>query len=223
MCRSSRTPASRHRLSRAMWASRMYCRDSTHFFSVFGRTGSCFSPAFPVAAVYQKGSVSITRKAARPVMILPVSYIALLLHFADGLLFYLVDGFQAQVDRPLLLPLHDESVGHQFVDAGDLDARGPVVADRRERRPVDGAHGDQAVHAVLLLDVAHRVAAGEPAAQPHLHVLVRAQAGAAAAAERLLADGVYGHLFEVVADVPEDIPRLLAHPHRARGGARVVE
>src|SRR3990172_6514446 len=156
MCRSSRTTASRHRLSRSMWASRMYCRDSTHFFSVFGRTGSGFTPALPVAAEYQNGSVSITRKTARPAMILPLSYIALLLPFVDGLLF-------------------------QFVDAGHLDARGPVVADRRERRPVDGAHGDQPVHAVLLLDVAHRVAAGEPAAQPHLHVLVRAQAGAAAA------------------------------------------
>src|SRR4030042_6204433 len=192
----------------------MFCRDSTHFFSVFGRTGSCFSTALPVAAEYQNGSVSITRTAARPVMIFPVSYIALLLHFADGLLFHLVDGFQSQVERPLLLPLHDERVGHQFVDAGDLDARGPVVAYRRERRAVDGAHGDQTVHAVLLLDVAHRVAAGEPAAQPHLHVLVRAQAGAAAAAERLLADGVLGHLGEVVAAVPEDAPRLLQDPHR---------
>src|SRR4030042_5328513 len=104
----------------------MYCRDSTHFFSVFGRTGSCFSTALPVAAEYQNGSVRITRTAARPVMILPVSYIALLLHFADGLLFHLVDGFQAQVDRPLLLPLHDESVGHQFVAAGDPDAPGQV-------------------------------------------------------------------------------------------------
>src|SRR4030065_1604683 len=175
----------------------MYCRDSTHFFSVFGGPGSCFSTALPVAAEYRTGSVSITRTAARPVMILPVSYIALLLHFADGLLFHLVDGFQAQVDRPLLLPLHDESVGHQFVDAGNLDARGPVVAYRRERRPVDGAHGDPAVHAVLPLDMAHRVAAGGPAAPPHLHVLVRAQAGAAAAAARLLAVGVLRHLLEV--------------------------
>src|SRR3989304_3435490 len=91
-----------------------------------------------------------------------ISYIALLLPFVDGLLFHFVEGFQAAVDLPLLLPLHDESVGHQFVDAGHLDARGPVVADRRERRPVDGAHGDQPVHAVLLLDVAHRVAPGEP-------------------------------------------------------------
>src|SRR4030042_1198380 len=165
MCRSSRTTAARHRLSRSMWASRMYCGDSTHFFSVFGRTGSGFSPALPVAAEYQNGSVSITRKTARPVRILPLSYIALLLPFVDGLLFHFVDGFQAQVERPLLLPLHDESVGHQFVDAGNLDARGPVVADRRERRPVDGAHGGQAVHAGLLLDGAHRVAAGDPAAR----------------------------------------------------------
>src|SRR4030067_314171 len=217
MCRSSRTTASRHRLSRSVWSSRMYCRDSTHFFSVFGRTGSGFTPALPVTAEYQNGSVSITRKAARPAMILPLSYIALLLPFVDGLLFHFVDGFQAQVDRPLLLPLHDESVGHQFLDAGHLDARGPVVADRRERRPVDGAHGDQAVHAVLPLDVAHRVAAGEPAAQPHLHVLVRAQAGAAAAAERLLADGGYGHLLGGAAYVRGDVPRLPPGPPRARG------
>src|SRR4030067_1184715 len=158
MCRSSRTTASRRRLSRSMWASRMSCRDSTHFFSVFGRTGSGFTPALPVAAEYQNGSVIITRKAARPAMILPLSYIALLLPFVDGLLFHFVDGFQAQVDRPL-----------------------------------------------------------------HLQFLVRAQAGAAAAAERLLADGVYGHLLEVAADVTDDVPRLLQDPHRARGVARVVE
>src|SRR3990170_6952338 len=120
MCRSPRTTASRHRLSRSMWKSRMYCRDSTHFFSVFGRTGSGFTPALPVAAEYQNGSVNITRKTARPAMILPLSYIALHLHFAEGLLFPFVGGLQAQVDRPLLLPLHDESVGHQFVDACHL-------------------------------------------------------------------------------------------------------
>src|SRR3989337_3276939 len=103
MCRSSRTTASRHRLSRSMWASRMYCRDSTHFFSVFGRTGSGFTPALPVTAEYQNGSVSIRRKAARPAMILPLSYIDFLLPFVDGLLFHFVDGFPAQVDRQLLL------------------------------------------------------------------------------------------------------------------------
>src|SRR4030067_7103 len=175
MCRSSRTTASRRRLSRSMWASRMSCRDSTHFFSVFGRTGSGFTPALPVAAEYQNGSVIITRKAARPAMILPLSYIPLLLPFVDGLLFPFVDGFQAQAERPLLLPLHDESVGHQFVDSGHPDPRGPVVADRRERRPVDGAHGDQAVHAGLPLDMGHRVAAGGPARPPHLPVLARAR------------------------------------------------
>src|SRR3989304_254947 len=145
MCRSSRTTAPRHRLSRSMWASRMYCRDSTHFFPVFGRTGSGFTPALPVAAEYQKGSVSIPRKTARPVRILALSYIALHLRFVDGLLFHFVDGLQAQVHRPLFLPLHDESVGHQFVDAGNLDARGPVVADRRERRTVDRVQGDPGV------------------------------------------------------------------------------
>src|SRR4030067_2816165 len=122
MCRSSRPAAARHRVSRSMWASRMYCRDATHFFSVFGRTGSGFTPALPVAAEYQNGSVSIPRKTARPAMILALSYIALLLPFVDGLLFHFVDGFQAQGDRPLLLPLHDESVGHPFVDARHLDA-----------------------------------------------------------------------------------------------------
>src|SRR4030067_29084 len=141
MCRSSRTTASRHRLSRSMWKSRMYCRDSTHFFSVFGRTGSGFTPALPVAAEYQKGSVSIPRKTARPVRILALSYIASHLRFVDGLLFHFVDGLQAQGHRPLFLPLHDARVRHQFVDAGNLDARGPVVADRRERPTVDGAHG----------------------------------------------------------------------------------
>src|SRR4030067_71943 len=175
MCRSSRTTASRHRLSRSMWASRMYCRDSTHFFSVFGRTGSGFTPALPGAAEDQNGSVINRRRAASPAMILPLSYIALLLPFVDGLLFHFVDGFQAQVDRPLLLSLHDESVGQQFVDAGHLDAPGPVVADRRERRTVDGAHGDQAVHAGLPLDLGHRVAAGGPARPPHLPVLARAR------------------------------------------------
>ena len=46
---------------------------------------------------------------------------------------------------------------------------------------------------------------------------------AAAAAERLLADRVLGHLEEVVADRLENVPRLFQESHPARRVARVVE
>ena len=42
-------------------------------------------------------------------------------------------------------------------------------------------------------------------------------------AERLLADGVVGHLVEVVADVLEDVPGLVHQAHAAGRVARVVE
>ena len=76
---------------------------------------------------------------------------------------------------------------------------------------------------MFLLHVLHGVAPGKPAAQAHLHVLVGAQSRSAAAAERLLADRVFRHLEEVVADVPENVARLLEEAHDAGRIAGVVE
>src|SRR5512144_1282821 len=116
---------------------------------------------------YQTGPVATPAKTASPTSTLPVSCMAGLRAGAHGLL--------AEVELALLLALHHQGVADQLRDAGDLDLGGPELAHRRERGPVDGAHGRQLVHAVRVVDEAHRVAARQPAPEPDLHVLLGAQ------------------------------------------------
>src|SRR3990172_6528007 len=172
-------------------------------------------PLLPLASPYQAGALTRPAKTPSPTRILPRLYMATTLLAAHGLL--------PEVELARLLALHHHGVGDELGDAAQLDARRPVVADVRERRAVDGAAGGEDVDAVLLLHVLHGVAAREAAAEAHLHVLLRADPRAAAAAEGLLADGVLRHLEEVPAHVLDDVPRLLEHAHPARRVAGVVE
>src|SRR5574342_627103 len=210
---SPRTTASRHSFRISMWRARITGTGSTQRVAPTGFSSSGGWP-LPRPSPYHTGPLTAPAKTASPRRTLPVSCMAGL-PGAHGLL--------AEVELALLLALHHQGVGDQLGDAGDLDLGGPELAHRRERGPVDGAHGRQLVHPVPLVDEAHRVAARQAAAEPDLHVLLGAEAGAPAAAEGLLADGVLRHLEEVPHHALQDVARLREHPHRARRVAGVVE
>src|SRR5574342_985628 len=202
---SPRTTASRHSFRISMWRARITGTGSMHW--VAPPTGFSSSGGWPLPRPrpYQTGPVATPAKTASPRRTLPVSCMAGLHGGAHGLL--------AEVELALLLALHHQGVGDQLGDAGDLDLGGPELAHGRERGPIDGAHGRQLVHPVTLVDVAHRVAARQAAAEPDLHVLLGAQAGPPAATEGLRADGVLRHLEEVPHHALQDVARLREHPH----------
>ena len=125
----------------------------------------------------------------------------------------------ANVRVPGLFPFHDESVGHHFMHTAHFHAGYPVLEDSGNVGLINGAHAGDDVHTMGLMDVFDRVGPGEPAAQAHLQILISPDAGAAAAAEGLLADRVFGHFVEVVADLLEDVssrsPMALAGLHES--------
>src|SRR5512141_2092836 len=198
-----RTTASRHAFRSSMCFARMNAVGSTQVFSDAGRTRSGGAPV-PRPAPYQIGAVTAAPNTASPTRILPVSCMARLRGGRLGRRRVGAHRLLAEVELALLLALHHERVPDELGDPGDLHARRPVPAHRRERGAVDGAHRRELVHAVLLLDVADGVPARHPAPQAHLHVLLGAEARAAAAAEGLLADRVLRHLVEVVNHVLQD-------------------
>ena len=190
--RPARTTLSRQSSSSVMWDVFMNSMGATQCFSRTGSTGSGPLAVTCAREIVPDGQGQEPRKSSQP----RPDETAI----THGPPPFPPSGSPRRSVVALLLPSHDQRVADQLVDAGDLHARHPVFEQRRQRGLVDGADAGQQVHAVLLVHVPDGVGARQAAAQAHLDILVGAQAGAAAAAEGLLADGVLGHLVEMVAD-----------------------
>src|ERR1035437_3367837 len=179
-----------------MWEARICAAGSTHCLAVRGNFKlSVLVPA--AAALYQNGKVTATRNSDSPARMTGRSRMIALRERSERL--------ATQVGGPLLLAAHHERIAEQFVYAGHFHAGHPILEQRREGGFVDRADACQQAHAELFFHVLDGIGARETAAHAHLEVLVRAQSGSAAAAERLLADGVLRHLVELRAHVAQDI------------------
>src|SRR5512137_376682 len=76
---------------------------------------------------------------------------------------------------------------------------------------------------MLFLHVSYRVRPWKSASQPHFHIFISAESRAAPAAKCFLPDCVLRHLVKMVADILENISRLLEKANGTRGVAGVVE
>lgn len=131
--------------------------------------------------------------------------------------------FLAEVQLAGFFTLHDQGVGHKFVQSAHRHARRPVGGHRRERGPVQSADARHPVDVIMQLHMAQGVAAREPGPQAQFHDFLGVEAGTGAAAERFFPNGVRRHFHEVVAHRPQDGARLFQQAHRPGGVARIME
>ena len=75
---------------------------------------------------------------------------------------------------------------------------------------------------MLVRHIAQGIGPGEAAAHADIHDFLRVQAGTGTAAERFLADGMFGHFHKIVAHRAQNGARLFQQPHAAGRVARIV-
>ena len=105
-----------------------------------------------------------------------------------------IQRFAAQVRSSLSPPSMIRALASSSWMPPHRHFRHPVVHERRQRRPVDGAHAGRRFTSCFVSNVSDGHCPGNPPAHPHLHVFFISKPRPAAAAEGLLPDRVLGHL-----------------------------
>ena len=108
------------------------------------------------------------------------------------------------------------------MDTGNIYLRGPVLHKRWKGGPVNGADAGQHIYPMLVADMADCTGTGKAAPHPQFHVLSRMEACTAAATKSPFPDGLFRHFIKIIADLIDNITRLLEHTHASRHVAGIM-